>query len=55
MDHNGFERQTQHFPLEGEQGGGSPGGQGAGKGGKRENRGREEGPLWGREAGAEIK
>ena len=39
----------------GGQGGGSPGEQGAGEGGKRENRGREAGSIWGREAGAEVK
>lgn len=37
----------------GRQGGGSPGEQGAGEGGKRENEGQAAGSIWGREA--EIK
>ena len=39
----------------GRQGGGSPGEQGAGEGGKREYEGQAAGSIWGREEGAEIK
>ena len=39
----------------GRQGGGSPGEQGEGEGGKPENEGQAAESIWGREAGAEIK